>query len=118
MNDDAISRSAEIKMIRDCPYRLGVVDYNDAELCAEKLVCLETLAAVRHELDRLPAIDAVPVVRCKDCKYAMPITNPLILKAFGGCVRACSIWRGSLCAGLSIVYLNEYCSDGARMDGE
>ena len=71
-----------------------------------------------NEIARVPGIDAVPVVRCKDCKHAVPITKPLIAKAFKGEAMACNIWRGSLCVGLSVVNLDGYCSDGARRDGE
>ena len=72
----------------------------------------------RVNLSFLPTIDAAPVVRCNDCKHAMPITNPLIVKAIDGKAMACSIWRGTLCCGLSVVTPNEYCSDGAKMDGD
>ena len=101
---DLISREAVINMLVDWPKRLGVVDPRASVLFAERLGCLETLAAVRHEVDRLPAVDAVPVellqaeidkrvatektnrqilenyvpvVRCKDCRYRCESACPM-----------------------------------------
>ena len=58
MNDDLISRQAAIKAIedlQDC--------YNGFSDTYDK-------ACIIGVLEELPTIDAVPVIRCKDCKYA------------------------------------------------
>lgn len=108
MENDAISRSKLITFVKEKYHDIvaGGYPYN---IVAWDLVRI---------IENFPALDVAPVVRCRDCKHAMPITNPLFVKAFNGKAMACSIWRGSLCCGLSVVYPNEYCSDGARMDGE
>ena len=63
--NDAISRSAAIQILTEWPKRLGIVDPGNSELYAERVGCLETLAAVRHEIDRIPALDVAPVVHAK-----------------------------------------------------
>lgn len=60
---------------------------------------LETALAVA---DVAAAIDAVPVVRCGECKYA----RPLVQEEWVACIMWC---RGSLVDG--------FCHMGAKMDG-
>ena len=64
---DLISRNALIKIIVEWPERLGIIDPSAGILIAERLGCLEALEAIRNEVERQPTIDAVTVVRCKDC---------------------------------------------------
>ena len=55
---DLISRAELAEMIRTIPDISGL--------------CLEQVIAVRDVLEmieHMPAVDAAPVVRCKDCKY-------------------------------------------------
>lgn len=60
---------------------------------------LETALAVA---DVAPTIDAVEVVRCRECKYA----RPFVKEEWAACVMWC---RGSLSDG--------FCHMGAKMDG-
>ena len=60
-----------------------------------------TLDLIVHHLDRQPTIDAVPVVRCKDCKY----------NEDGECV--CSRMCISACAHF-YTYPDDFCSYGER----
>lgn len=53
---------------------------------------------VVHHIDRQPAIDAIPVVRCKDCKHLM------YSDSYGECKRGY----------LGIVNPNDFCSRGER----
>lgn len=53
LNDDLISRTALL---------------NDLSYCAPELWQDEEY--VKAKIMKQPAVDAVPVVRCKDCKYA------------------------------------------------
>lgn len=53
------------------------------------------------DINRVPTVDAVEVVRCKDCKYLM----------FSDCYGECS--RGHM----GIVSPDDYCSRGERKDG-
>ena len=57
------------------------------------------------EVRDTPAIDAVPVVRCKDCKYWKP----------------CHSENRKFCVAIGYGYMTNpdgYCHMGARMDGE
>ena len=54
---------------------------------------------VKAMLEYLPAVDAVPVVRCKDCKYALH--NIMFVG---------DIWCGGICREPDF-----YCSDGKRL---
>lgn len=86
---DLISRSAAMNALSDV---FGIpLDY-DGE-CNE--MCDEVFAAI----EALPAVDAVPVVRCGDCRW------------YDSAFYACS--KCGVC-----VNRDFYCADGARMDGE
>ena len=61
---------------------------------------------VRAWLDEQPTVDAVEVVRCKDCKHALE--NPFIT----GCTKlVCSKW-----VNWRAVEPNHFCSYGERKD--
>ena len=83
MTDDLISRQALIAEIM----RRGIYP-----------------PGVRHAIENAPAIDAVPVVRCKDCK------------------RCKSDDLGNLICGLTVYEMeiskNDYCSYGERKDND
>lgn len=42
--------------------------YTIGMIADDRIVCVP-LKDVRKSIDKTPTIDAVPVVRCKDCKY-------------------------------------------------
>lgn len=56
------------------------------------------ISLIHNAIDRVPTVDAVPVVRCRDCKFWEPYgskgsrngEDPLELE--GGCMK----WRGRL----------------------
>lgn len=79
MTDDLISRQALIAEIM----RRGIYP-----------------PGVRHAIENAPTIDAVPVVRCKDCKYI----------TFSDCYGECG--RGYL----GIVQPNDFCSRGEKRE--
>lgn len=56
----------------------------------------------KEEIDALPTVDAVPVVRCKDCKFYHRMTAET-----GICVLACRHLGN-----------DGFCSEGERKDGE
>ena len=69
---DLISREAAIKLLRgEC-----VAKYPSSFYFG--------LFAAADEIDKLPAADAVEVVRCKDCKYSMLWRKPTD-KVIGDC---------------------------------
>ena len=55
------------------------------------------------EIDRAPTIDAVPVVRCKDCKWLYDEMDDYCCRSHRGLVRICE---------------NSFCSYGERKDGD
>lgn len=44
-----------------------------------------TIDLLVHHLDRQPTVDAVEVVRCKDCKHMIPQSH----------TRYCTVWHGA-----------------------
>lgn len=67
-----------------------------------------------------PSIDVAPVVRCKDCRYSEPMKKHGVRK-FGENSLNCTQGRGDDgygYTGISVIYPDDYCSDGARKDGE
>jgi hypothetical protein len=72
-------------------------------------------------------VDAVPVVRCRDCKHAETLERNCELSK--GCYMHCNLWRGDETRNVwhkykkyyrdySIVELDGYCSDGERRSGD
>jgi len=45
------------------------------------------MRVIRQNIDDMPTIDAVPVVRCRDCKYGMPDEDACDYKLEITCVR-------------------------------
>lgn len=81
MTDDLISRQALIAEIM----RRGIYP-----------------PGVRHAIENAPAIDAVPVVRCKDCRHI----------TFSDCYGECG--KGYL----GIVQPNDFCSRGEHKEAK
>ena len=66
-------------------------------------------AVVVSEIEQAPTIDAVEVVRCKDCIHYEERSCEQGL---------CHFWDCSPEYGLNVVVFNDYCSYGERKDGE
>ena len=64
-------------------------------------------AALREALVRVETVDAVPVVRCRECKHYQFADN----RAFGFPVKRCE-WTG-----FEDVDDDDFCSRGERKDG-
>ena len=58
---------------------------------------------VLNKLDAVPTVDAVPVVRCKDCKWLYDDMDDYFCRSHRGLVRICE---------------NSFCSYGERKDGD
>ena len=72
-------------------------------------------------IEQAPTIDAVPVIRCKDCIHAVAITNLTVANRCGLGQKNCLRRRGDDgfgFYGVSIVYPDGFCDEGERMDGE
>lgn len=81
---------------------------------AKKIVSLMVCAPsvkiqAEHSIDNLPAVDAVPVVRCSECKYAH--------MTYDGECKYCDFWQED---GGDALYLDKgfYCAAGERRDGD
>ena len=63
----------------------------------------------RKIMEEAPAVDAVPVVMCKDCKYAH--------MTYDGMCKYCDFWQED---GGDALYLDKgfYCAAGERRDGD
>lgn len=60
--DDLISRAAALEAIIGC---LNIIEAKGADMTVARTI-------VKGVLDNAPAVDAVNVVRCKDCKHRDP----------------------------------------------
>lgn len=68
-------------------------------------------------VEKQPVIDAVPVVRCKDCIHAVDITNRRYVARFGDHAKNCTRCRGDSGFGyydLSVVYPDGFCDEGEK----
>ena len=74
----------------------------------EFVECEYAVRLVADDLKKLPSADVEPVVRCKDCKHYQFADH----RAFGFPVKRCDV------TGFEDVEDNDFCSRGARMDGE
>lgn len=91
MQNDLISRSA-LKSYIDCGHLRPPTEK-----------CFSELDVVRM-LDKQPTIDAVPVVRCRECKESEP------LSVLDTDFLYCGVWD-------TAVHCNGYCYHGTKMDG-
>ena len=67
----------------------------------------EAVVDCEQMVEKAPTIDAVPVVRCKDCVYRVIVRDPLI--------------KTLDCYGCKVMHYNEddwFCSFGERKDDE
>lgn len=62
-------------------------------------------SAFKYDIMDAPTIDAVPVVRCKDCKHAVPETY------YKSWDYKCILFQHAMLA-------EDYCSHGKRKDGD
>lgn len=91
---DLISRSDFLKHLDDCRSTPPELQY-----------VWPIVTAIKCFVEEMPTIDAVPVVRCKDCKRF--VDNK---EAF---VKYCSYGRG-----IKFVSENDFCSYGERKNDE
>lgn len=64
-----------------------------------------------------PAVDAVKVVRCKDCVHARPLPEDRKPYYADG-VMECLLGRGDPNKGRSVVWYDDFCSDGNKEESE
>lgn len=105
MNNDLISRSALLKQMKRIMFDTPLVYQIDAKSACETIEAL---------VDVAPAVDAVEVVRCKDCKHsAIDNYTKCRMCILNGEVRPNGhIWFGT------VVNDDRFCSYGENMDAE
>lgn len=85
--------------------------HTDAATC-------RTLQGVIDLIVAAPCADAEPVVRCRDCMNAMPLSDAE-RRIFTDECMVCSMGRGDSTLGYSIVEPEDFCNNGiAKMDKE
>lgn len=69
-------------------------------------------------IDRAPTVDAVEVVRCRDCRFAQPISERAARAFDAERVRDCTVQRGdwNMVYGFSVVAADGYCDEGERKE--
>jgi hypothetical protein len=95
-------------------------------LLDEIQLAIEDGGCVNHEHDIMdciryaPTVDAVPVVRCRECRYAQPISDRAARAFNAERVRDCTSQRGDwkMVYGFSVVDADGYCDEGERMDAD
>lgn len=98
-----IEREALKADIRESYLKLQKI-YETLRYERERDICsgeLGTFCEILMRIKDFPAADVAPVVRCRDCKHITPVEGGLPLCTLHNIARA----------------YNDFCSDGARMDG-
>lgn len=94
--DDLISRAAALDAI-DCWH----IDFNSMDGAKVQTDCWRTIK-------ELPAVDAVPVIRCRDCQHWV-CADTVGLVRYGDCTNGHSIISRH-----AMPNENYYCADGER----
>lgn len=76
-----------------------------------------TLQGVIDLIVIAPRVDAEPVVRCRDCMNAMPLSDAE-RRIFTDECMVCSMGRGDSTLGYSIVEPADFCNKGIRKEAE
>jgi hypothetical protein len=95
---DLIDRESLVKWLKDVGDYFRILDGVKAER--------KMLGKIIDHVEAMPTVDAVPVVRCKDCKWCR-CYDKLLLRY------ECTRFLGSM-----QVREDDFCSHGKRKDGE
>ena len=102
---DADALHRKVKMETN-PYGKPTIDYDSG-------------VKVLEWIDKAPTIDAVPVVRCKDCKHQCKIWHAdKRMKEKGYWIYSCKRNSGPFVSHTVNGYDDEYCRYGERKKGE
>lgn len=108
---DLISREAAVQMLREKAHgnypSMFVVTENDLKIVRT------AITECANEVLQMPTVDAVEVVRCKDCARTLPLPEDRA-PYFADGVMVCALGRGDPHKGQSVVYPDDFCSDGVR----
>lgn len=101
---DADAFASEMKRRQDAAGK-WLREAKDHETATRADAVLSFIYEVKLTLDKMPIVDAVPVVRCKDCKYS---------EHWYGDRNRCFLWAED---GIG-VFEDGYCSYGERKGGD
>lgn len=104
---------------------MRLIDADELKKAMERMLCpgkdpteeRYTCDVVCCVIDDAPTVDAVEVVRCKDCLFAGQLRGGSE-KYFNDTCLLCSNGRGSPSLGFSVVFPDDFCSDGEKLSYE
>lgn len=73
---------------------------------------------IGYMIRKRPTIDAVEVVRCRDCIHAVEIEKDYVRKLFVDGTKQCELGRADTVFGYSIISNDGFCDSGERKDGD
>ena len=113
---DADAYAAEMKTRQDACLELmnAAREMDNEKMYGQKSAAFSVFVEAKLTLDAMPTVDAVPVVRCRECKYAhltydgdIKYCDLLAVKDEYGDCDPCFYRSGDW-----------FCADGERKDGE
>lgn len=105
---DADAYAAEMKTRQDACLELmnATREMDNEEMYGQKSVAFSVFVEAKLTLDAMPTVDAVPVVRCRECKW-LHIVNDNIL--YGFCTKGHAMFYP-----FQLDTREFYCADGER----
>lgn len=92
---------------------MRLIDANSAKEALECTLAGDAAALAQRVIDRMPTIDAVPVVRCRECKHS---SLPAKITQIYGKEGTLTCHYGP--CNRRNVSMNDFCSYGERKDGD
>ena len=87
---------------------MRLIDANSAKEALECTLVGNAAALAQRAIDRMPTIDAVPVVRCRECRHGLPCGPDV----------SCYHPEYELCEGVVSHDPEFFCAYGERKDGD
>ena len=72
----------------------------------------------RKLIEDAPTVEAVEIVRCRECKHAVEIEKDYISALFIDGTKQCELGRADTLFGYSITTNDGFCDSGERKDGD
>lgn len=107
---DADAARKEAKRIWDM-WNLANVGATSQKEINKVFKMMELFDAVGYVIDKTPTVDAMPVVRCKDCKWHKQECTAQYYDGSRRIEHICTMYE------IEINYLDWFCADGERKDG-
>lgn len=111
-------RLGDLDALKEMVDKINDTDYGSIFDYTAHREVRNVLRDIKHLIDNTPTVDAVEVVRCKDCVHAGTFPNAYAERRFEGGMN-CYLCRGDDgygIANVSVVYPDGYCDDGVRKE--